>query len=62
LYPATTDVLAVQLRPTVCALAVVPVPVSDTLAGEFPASLTNVALPLAVPVVCGVKVTDTEVD
>jgi hypothetical protein len=55
-------VLAVQLRPTVCAVAVVPVPVSDTLAGEFPASLTKVALPLAVPVVCGVNVTATEVD
>jgi hypothetical protein len=38
------------------------VPLSDTVAGEFPASLVNVALPFAVPAVCGVKVTATEVD
>lgn len=56
------EVLAVQLKPTVCAVALVPVPERETFAGEFPASLTNVAVPFAVPVVCGVNVTATEVD
>lgn len=43
-------------------MAVVPVPVRETIVGEFPALLTNVAFPLAAPALCGLKVTETEVD
>src|SRR5215831_6673743 len=51
------EVLASQLRSTTCGGAEVPTPVSDSVVGEFEASLANEAVSVAVPLSCGVKVT-----
>lgn len=56
------DVLATQVSATECALTVVPVPDNGTVAGELPASLVKVAVPLAAPFVCGAKVIAIEVE
>ncbi len=56
LYPATSEeLLALQLRPTLC--AVVPVPESAIVWGEFDALLAIVTEPVTVPPVVGAKVT-----
>ena len=55
-YPATVEVLAVQLRVTECWIGCVPVPDNETVAGEFVALLTNETVPEALPLVCGVNV------
>jgi hypothetical protein len=57
LYPDTTEVLAVQVSVTECAIGWTPVPVSDTGAGELVALLATVAVPGRLPVVDGVNVT-----
>src|SRR5581483_7540364 len=57
LYPATTDVLAVQVRSTLCCGGAVPVPETDSTVGEVVALLTNVIAPDALPELCGVNVT-----
>src|SRR5271170_2462889 len=51
------DELAVQERSTVCCGGGVPVPVNDSIAGEFEALLANDMLPDATPVPEGVNVT-----
>jgi hypothetical protein len=51
------DVLAVHDRLTVCVGGGAPVPVNDSIVGEFEALLANDMLPDATPVAEGVKVT-----
>ena len=51
LYPTIWDVLAFQERLTLCCVAAVPVPVSDSLVGELKASLATEKLAVAVPLV-----------
>jgi len=55
-------VLAAQVRATECAVEAIPVPERETVAGEFPALLEKVAIPLAPPLPCGAKVIVTEVE
>jgi len=57
LYPLTTDVLATQVRSTLCAVAVTPLPAKDTAVFGLLALLTNDAFPLAAPAACGAKET-----
>jgi hypothetical protein len=47
------EVLAVQLRSTLCAIPTTPVPVKDVVPGELLALLTNEAVPFAGPLVWG---------
>jgi hypothetical protein len=47
------EVLAVQLRSTLCAIPTTPVPLNDALPGELLALLTKEAVPLAGPPVWG---------
>ena len=49
--------LSLQDRSTLCCGGVVPVPVSDSLVGEFVALLMNEAVADAAPLACGVNVT-----
>ena len=49
-----------QLRPTLCCVACVPVPVHCSFPGEFDALLRNDTLPLAAPELCGANVTVNE--
>ena len=57
LYPATTDVLAVQLSATEGGTDGVPVPEREIVAGEFVALLVTVTVPGKLPAAVGVNVT-----
>jgi hypothetical protein len=61
LYPLTAEVLALQVRLTLCATVVTPVPERETLAGELPALLVIEAAPLALPFAAGENPTAKEV-
>jgi hypothetical protein len=59
LYPATEEVLALQLRFTLCCWLVVtavPLPERVSESGEFEALLTNEAVAETAPLLCGSKV------
>ena len=57
LYPATIDVLDVQLRSAECGTVCDPVPDNGIVAGELEALLTTARLPVTLPATAGVKVT-----
>ena len=57
LYPATVDVLAVQLNVTECETGWTPVPEIEIVAGELVALLATVTLPVTLTAAAGVKVT-----
>jgi hypothetical protein len=56
LYPATAEVLGIQLRLTACDAAAVPDPVKVSVTNVFAALLAREMVPDAVPVLCGLKV------
>jgi hypothetical protein len=58
LYPATGDVLALQVSVAECCTGATPVPVRETVAGELLALLTIEMFPLAVPPTLGPNCTD----
>lgn len=62
LYPTTSvEVLAAHERSTLCCGGAVPLPVKDSLVGEFEALLAKEMFAEAVPLDCGVNVTVTDV-
>jgi len=58
-YPETVDVLATQLKATLCCGAV-PVPETEIEVGEVVELLTKAMLPGSDPAVFGAKVTENE--
>ena len=62
LYPATTDVLGVQLRATELGAVCVPSPEREIVAGEFVALLATVTLPGKLPAAAGVNVASNVAD
>ncbi len=62
LYPATVDVLAVQLSATEGATVCAPVPEREMVAGEFVALLATVTLPGKLPAATGVNVASKVAD
>jgi len=59
MYPATTELLGLQRRLTVCDGVAVPDPDRVSTTGVFAALLMREMLPDAAPLLCGVKVTET---
>src|SRR5438552_4960120 len=60
LYPTTSvEELAAHERSTLCGGGAVPLPVNDSLVGEFEALLAKEIVAEAVPLDCGVNVTVT---
>lgn len=63
LYPTIPVlVLAIQERLTLCCAGATPLPVSDSVAGELPALLTNESVAVVVPDTCGRNVTANGID
>jgi hypothetical protein len=63
LYPTIPVlVLAIHERLTLCCTGASPVPVSDSVAGELPALLTNESVAVTVPDTCGRNVTVNGID
>jgi hypothetical protein len=60
LYPTTVDVLAFQDKATLCAGAAVPVPVKDSLIGTAEALFAIDKFAFAVPLICGLNVTEKD--
>jgi len=60
LYPTTSDPLAFQESVTRCCPALIPLPVTFSIVGEFEALLLNEILPEAVPLLCGVNFAENE--
>ena len=63
MYPTTFELeLAFQERSTLCCIEATPLPLSDSVAGEFAALLTKERLAVAVPEAWGRKVTVKGID
>jgi hypothetical protein len=62
LYPATADVLAVQLNITAGATDCAPFPEREIVAGEFVALLATITLPGKLPAAAGVNVASKVAD